>query len=420
MTTTKTQVTVRMYNVGFGDAFVVTVRRGDNRFKMLVDCGVHAQGQARPLAESVKAVITDLTDGKPTDVPHLDVVIATHHHADHIAGFALDDWGSVDVGEVWVPFVEDESDPDAIAVRKKQTEAARRLLGFIDHRLQGVDAGAWPAAVAAARAFALNSLGNAEATDRLLGRNGLGFATTPKVRFLPSTKAAENVIPTGIKNVAVHVLGPPRDPDMLKRMNPPSHAGWFALDRDLVEHGERQPLFPAPYVMEESAARAEYPHLFEGHQALKHLDRVGDEALLYASSILERSVNNTSIFFVLDIAGKHLVFPGDAQQGAWDHVMSDPDALALISDAAFLKIGHHGSHNGTPKAYIESTLQSRCDAMLPWGLVKRWEKTIPKAELLTAMAQHGHRVTRADAPVAVPKHIKVHADIWSEFTLSVG
>jgi hypothetical protein len=123
--------------------------------------------------------------------PHLDVVVATHHHADHISGFALSAWEQVTVDEVWLPFVENESDPDAVALRRAQTETARHLLGLIEQLTFGLDPGEWPAAVAAARSFALNSFGNADATDRLVGRNGQHFANARhKVRYLPSLDAA--------------------------------------------------------------------------------------------------------------------------------------------------------------------------------------------------------------------------------------
>ena len=82
-------VEIRMYNVGFGDAFRITVRRGDETWRMLVDCGVHAHGAARPLAESVKQIIDDLAEDCG-GTPHLDVVVGTHHHRDHIVGFADD------------------------------------------------------------------------------------------------------------------------------------------------------------------------------------------------------------------------------------------------------------------------------------------------------------------------------------------
>ena len=97
---TAASVTVRMYNVGFGDSFVVTLTQDDRVWRMLVDCGVHWQGQARPIAETVQAIIADLKAASPDGVPRLDVVAATHHHADHIAGFARDEWEQVEVSQV--------------------------------------------------------------------------------------------------------------------------------------------------------------------------------------------------------------------------------------------------------------------------------------------------------------------------------
>ena len=94
MTTT---VSVRMYNVGFGDAFLITVTRDEEHWRALIDCGVHSHGQARPIADTVKMIIADLAEASPDGVPHLDVVAATHHHADHISGFTRD---ADDPGEV--------------------------------------------------------------------------------------------------------------------------------------------------------------------------------------------------------------------------------------------------------------------------------------------------------------------------------
>lgn len=414
-TTAKATVAVRMYNVGFGDAFLVTVRKGRRRWRMLVDCGVHAHGQARPLQDTVEAIIADLeADAPEGEAPHLDVVAATHHHADHIAGFALDSWERVAVDEVWVPFVEDVDDPDAVALRQTHAKVTNRLLALLDQRTQNLDPGAWPAAVVTARWFAANSRGNDVAADRLLGRNGRGFASTPRVRYLPSKDPADNTIDLGISGVTAHVLGPSRDPADLKRMEPPARAGWLTLDDEtqLVDTSGA-PLFNPQFTMSGAELRS-HPKLLAAHQSLANLDEINDAALLAAASILERSVNNTSLFFVLDVDGVRLLFPGDAQQGAWDHVLEDPQARALLADLAFYKISHHGSHNGTPRRFVEEVLRDGIQTMLPWGLVKRWADTIPKAELLEALAVRKHHVIRADSPVGDPPTVTVKDDLWSE------
>ena len=186
-------------------------------------------------------------------------------------------------------------------------------------------------------------------------------------------------------------------------MGPPLSAGWLTLDPELdlalaedVDPGQ-EPLFNPAFELG-PAGTAVHPELLDDQQSLR-LDQVSNDAgLLAAAALLEQVVSNTSVFFVLDVRGTHLVFPGDAQQGAWEHVIDDDAARELVRDAVFYKIGHHGSHNGTPRRYIEEVLEGETHAMLSWGLVKRWRGTIPKTELLEALDARHHVVTRSDAP----------------------
>ena len=390
-----TTIEVRMYNVGFGDAFRVTVHDGQDTWRVLVDCGVHSQGQARSISESVKNIIADLADDCGDAPPHLDVVVATHHHQDHISGFAEDDWSGVHVDQVWVPFVEDPDDPEGKAVRRAQSLTAQKLDALISAR-QNLAASDTKAGVmlAAAQAFAVNSSGNEKATNRLLSRNGVQFANQPEVRFLPDRDAVANTINTEKCGVTAHILGPPRDPAMLKKMNPPASAGWLTLNLDDDEPADSSkgvyPLFNRTYFI---ADEAQVPTELAKAQSKLRLSALSNDAgLLAAASILERSVNNTSVFFVLDVHGVRLLFPGDAQEGAWEHVRNDPDALALIENVHFYKVGHHGSHNATPKVFVENDWAVPGDAMVPWGLVERWKTTIPKKELIDALSEKHHRV----------------------------
>ncbi|MFX0578632.1 hypothetical protein [Nocardia nepalensis] len=409
---TPTTIAVRMYNVGFGDAFTVTVRRNDETWRMLVDCGVHSQGRARPIRDSVQAIIADLTEAEPHHRPHLDTVVATHHHADHIAGFACQEWEQVTVDEVWVPFVEDPEDADARRIRSGQAEAANGLLALIGRRRMS-------AIVEQAHAFALNSRGNAAATDRLLGRNQSGFAAPHRVRFLPSTDEAENKIAVDRVGLVAHILGPPRDARFLKRMDPPAKQSWPLARADATakgDDGRPTPLFNRRYI-----ARDPLPGRLPRAKDDLRLDKLvdDDDRLLRAASILENAVNNTSIFFVLDISGTRLLFPGDAQQGAWEHVLSDPSNVDLVSRLALYKVGHHGSHNATPRHFIEKDWQTHGYAMVPFGRVERWANTIPKQSLLDSLEKHDHTVIRADeTPDAVPGEIAVNGDLWTEVTLT--
>ncbi|WP_327093730.1 hypothetical protein OIE68_26200 [Nocardia vinacea] len=412
---TPTTIAVRMYNVGFGDAFTVTVRRKNETWRMLVDCGVHSQGRARPIRDSVQAIIADLTEADPHHRPHLDIVVATHHHADHITGFACREWEQVTVDEVWVPFVEDADDEDARRIRSGQVDAANGLLALIERRGNGRR---MSATVEQAQAFAVNSQGNAAATDRLLGRNFSGFAAPHRVRYLPSKDETENTIAVDRVGLVAHILGPPRDARFLKRMDPPAKQSWplVRASASAESDGRPTPLFNRRYI-----ARNTLPDRLLQAKADLDLDELvdDDDRLLRAASILENAVNNTSVFFVLDIAGTRLLFPGDAQQGAWEHVLSDPRNVDLVSRLAFYKVGHHGSHNATPRRFVEKDWQTEGYAMIPFGLVKRWAKTIPKKSLVDSLVSHDHTVIRADtAPDVVPGKIAVNGDLWSEVTLT--
>ena len=278
-------------------------------------------------------------------------------------------------------------------------------------------------ALGLAGTLALNSLGNENAMDRLLGRNGKHFLNFPKVRYLPDKIALLNVIRTSLPDVKVHVLGPSRDPDQLKRMNPPKSARWLAMQQalDAESAGDQtpaKPLFDEIYSVTPDEVSHEIGIELVSTLATLNLPALVEDAseLLAAASILERSVNNTSIFFVLDVDGTRLVFVGDSQQGAWDHVLQDPLARALVSDPAFYKIGHHGSHNATPRDYVTNAIGNLGTyAMLPYGKVKQWGD-IPKETLLTAFKGMNTHVVRSDAPVADARVHVGPGNLWSEIT----
>ncbi|QCB97931.1 hypothetical protein E5206_14245 [Arthrobacter sp. PAMC25564] len=421
-------VTIRMYDVGFGDAFLITVKQDDQAWRMLVDCGVHSLGKARPLLDVVNAIISDLTEAaEPGTPPTLDVVVATHHHADHITGFAFDDWAEVHVGEVWVSFVEDDSDEDAKTLKNGLARAATNLNTLIGRAPAALNDEARALALGIAGTLALNSLGNEDAMDRLLGRNGKHFLNVPAIRYLPDRVGELNIIRTSLPNATVHVLGPSRDPDQLKLMNPPASARWLAMQQALDAESESdfavgqapaKPLFDEIYSVTPDEIAGNIGIELVSTLATLNLPALLDDAseLLAAASILERSVNNTSIYFVLDVDGTRLVFVGDSQQGAWDHVLQDPAARALVSAPAFYKIGHHGSHNATPREYATNAIGNQGTyAMLPYGKVEQWGD-IPNENLLTALTTMNAHIVRADAPVA---DTRVHigpGNLWSEIT----
>src|SRR5512141_743697 len=79
-------VTIRMYNVGFGDCFLLTFNYSKEKRHMLIDFGSTSapKGQAKDYMKRVAADIKAQCGSK------LHIVVATHRHRDHISGFATD------------------------------------------------------------------------------------------------------------------------------------------------------------------------------------------------------------------------------------------------------------------------------------------------------------------------------------------
>ena len=67
-----------------------------------------------------------------------------------------------------------------------------------------------------------------------------------------------------------------------------------------------------------------------------------------------------------------------------------------MKSITFYKVGHHGSHNATPRRFVEEFLPATACAMVPTDNVKQWP-LIPKKELLDFMRQKGVPFVRSDA-----------------------
>src|SRR5215207_5247733 len=77
------RIKVRMYRQGLGDCFLITIPRKDgNPFYVVIDCGVilGTKNSGKVMKEVVEHIIK-------TTGGHVDVVVATHEHWDHISGF---------------------------------------------------------------------------------------------------------------------------------------------------------------------------------------------------------------------------------------------------------------------------------------------------------------------------------------------
>ncbi|HYU41890.1 MAG TPA: hypothetical protein VEQ84_07045 [Vicinamibacteria bacterium] len=386
----KPAVTVRMYNVGFGDAFLVTIPDGTKQRTILMDCGSISKAEDGEAIADIAGQIVDAvtpSGGKP----RIDVVVMSHRHKDHVAGFAKADvWKDVEVGEVWMPWTENPKDPEATRIRERQlklTEALGRALA------------ARPVGEATLQAV-LNAAGNEAAMDTL----HRGFSGSPERRFLP--KKGERQVDTEIlgKKVKVHVLGPSRVESVIRDIDPPraesylrlgAAAGNGAPARDVAPFGPQWRLQPAEF------ARPEWAHLALDAATIAAIDNADELMSPELAATLDKAINGTSLVLVLEIGTACLLFPGDAQWGTWDAILNDVEWRDLLQRCTFLKVGHHGSHNATPISFVEKLLPKDLWAMVSTRPVKQWPN-IPRAPLLTAISKRTSKLARSDKDSDAP------------------
>ncbi len=365
-------VTVSMYNVGFGDSFLLTFPGVDRDRRVLIDCGSIKQptvnGAEVPIDTVVDKIIDDVTG---PDGPHIDVVAISHRHHDHVSGFSRPAWEHVRVEEVWLPWTEDPSDPVArrllesmssfaLTLERERLELQRlRALTdaddeFISHVVENLLGGR--------QADGTLSLRNEEAMATL-HRGFLGGTRGARRRFLRrqgarTRFAADDVLP----GTDVFVLGPSDDEAVIRNMEPPRpetfhHAtpdagvgtSTLLLPFDRWEWVSPEDLEPALIALLQSVTR---------------------KTALVTAAALESAVNNTSLMLAFVMGAATLFFPGDSQWGSWEINLEDSECMDLLRRTTFYKVGHHGSHNSNPRSFVDDR------ALALWGAA-------------TSVARHG-------------------------------
>jgi beta-lactamase superfamily II metal-dependent hydrolase len=383
------EVRIRMYNVGFGDAFLVLLPTGNKQRRILFDCGSVEAAQGVAMASVVQRIIDDVTDDD--GIPRIDVVVATHRHKDHISGFGNAAWQGVEVKEVWMPWTEDPTDAEARKIRDIQSSLAFELNASLSKQA---------AALTEENRKAMNRYMDIVSNALMLTNEKemktlhSGFSGDPERRFLPTKTDDSRLLKTDVlPGVKIHVLGPSRKRDVIRDMDPPKGESFLRM-RGAID--AQTGLLPAPFA-------AEYRHdtyggvgtFFEDDRS--EVQRAGSLTDLAVAVALDKAVNGTSLMLILEIAGTYLLFPGDAQWGTWNAVMADPEWKQMMKSVAFYKIGHHGSHNATPKDFVDEIMPDGIFAMASTLTRAVWPD-IPRIPLLTRLAEKQVNVARSDEP----------------------
>jgi beta-lactamase superfamily II metal-dependent hydrolase len=377
------KIRVRMYRVGFGDCFLLTLPTASGWRYVLIDCGVHSRGNIvvdrTSLLERAFDDICAVTQRK------LAIVIATHAHQDHISGFGkfASKLGGFSIDEVWLPWTEDPNNAQAQRWREKRANLVEQLQShFAALGARGNDAAAAAVANASFDQQALNALHS-------------GFGVGAKVRYL---KAGDNLSPAGLAGLSVQILGPPQDQQFLAEMDPPAGQRYLQLDGNTAVPANAIAPFSSNWQIAPDVVPAEWPSL--SADDLAKLQGRANAPLDGLAFALDQVLNNTSLVTLFVYQGQHLLFAGDAQYGNWKFWLDQQNSSAILSQITFYKVAHHGSMNATPKGALENMRAGSFAAMIstqntPWP-------SIPRLPLVEALEDKtAHKVVRSDS-IPVP------------------
>ena len=422
-----TDLRIKMYNVGFGDCFLIILPTNKT---ILVDAGFHSQGKGTFSGNDlVEQIIEDLRE--ISDPPRIDVVVATHRHQDHIYAFNSEHWSEVEVGEVWLPWVEDRSNAKAMSLWKRQRRFAQQLAAAIptfnlneDDR-QSVEFLLWNAGVDPDSLSGLTAAGgwsNAAALDCL--HNGFARRDKAQPRFLPASNVFPETFETpALPGVTIHVLGPPRDPDLLEDLNPEADGETYralALRVARAQEAAGAPILAGPFAEAWEVPETETGFQLESEEVQRMVDLAQGADAVFAAEKLDGMINSTSLVVIIEIQKARLLFAGDAEWGTWKHILENDEACALLRGATFFKVGHHGSHNATSKTLVEKILPRGIPAMISTQEGPgNYRNRIPLSELLQALQERNIHFVRSDkATKPLPSGFQSEPQgNWVELTL---
>ena len=384
---------IRLFDVGLGDCIYCRIPKGheDGRdFHILVDCGTLSSTDYLSTAmEQLKPLLPKI-DGKR----HVDLLVVTHEHKDHMTGFGMKLWDDLSFGAIWMSAAMDLNHPEAKRAKKLHGFAAAAM-----ERAVSLNLALGPQLTELAAAMALNK------TAMTTLRETLPKASSIKPTYVHS-QSTPNELALPVKGLKVSVLGPERDIDYYylgKEGDPKLRRAFGFMDAGL----------PDPATAVPASEDVPLPPNIDAADFRQLRSRMLSTALAFAD--LDGKVcNNTSVVLLVEWKGKRLLFVGDAE---WDggfkdgtkgncswNVMWNRQRKKLDGPLAFLKIGHHGSVNATPWGQTPAASKGEplqiLNAILPAGSKSKAKavvstrrgnyETIPRSDLL---AEIGSRVS---------------------------
>src|ERR1700722_9165918 len=401
------RLTIRMYNVGFGDCFLLSFQYAKKARHILLDYGSTAAPKRGPKKGYMEKIAEDI---KTVTSAKLDGIIATHRHRDHISGFATD----VGTGKIIAslkpdfviqPWTEDpKAKTNALTANSSiytggkadPQKMAAHFLGSLED-MHAV--AAWITARAKAGSLMgkqtleqLNFIGDDNIKNRSAVKNLIQMGKLGNAYYVNAGMTL-NILP-GVKCT---VLGPPT----LKQSN----AIRKQRARDPNEFWQFRSFWGSQHFSAynaRSSARIEKKAKGRSRRNsfpasvrwfVKQARQIQADQLLSLVRDLDSVMNNTSVILLLTVGKKKVLLPGDAQIENWSYALGKPEWLKQLAGVDIYKVGHHGSLNATPKSL--------------WTLFKKKGNAKIKARLETLCSTKAGKHGSVNSGTEVPPHLLV-------------
>jgi hypothetical protein len=415
-------LTIRAYQVGFGDCFLLTfkypkAKTTDRERHVLIDFGSTGMPKGLKADEQMMKVAEDIqkrSGGK------LQIVVATHRHKDHISGFTTKKDGS-GTGEIIAglkpeiviqPWTEDPKAKDPPKKKSKKKLQLAKGLAATPLYISSLDDMNSLAEAAYAEVMHLSSSKFRVKIDEDLA-DQIAFLSNDN--GLPNRAAVANLAGMGknhyvnygyqldltrlLPGVKAHFLGPPnldQHAEIQQQKSTDKNEFWMlqgaargfwqlqAATGELIQDfttGNDQ-LFP-----DADAYQDFFPS--QSRWFIRQLRTLRGQQLNGLVRILDKSMNNTSVILLLEVGGKKLLFPGDAQIENWEYALSKEENLKILEDVHLYKVGHHGSRNATPRTLWKNFAQKQ----------EKGEKGERLQTVVSTMrGKHGHSKSHTEVP----------------------
>ena len=404
-------LTLRGYQVGFGDCFLLTFHYdgGTKDRHVLIDFG--STGQNKSMGENLMLRVAE--DIKKQTKGKIHAVVATHRHKDHISGFATnkkqtasgDIIASCNPDVVIQPWTEDPKAKVDAKQASSHMDGKRSFVASLTNMHQVstailIEAERRKSVLGPTLFRELSFLGEDNLSNLSAVNNLMRMGKRHFYLNFGSKSGLESVLP-GVK---VRVLGPPnlkQSKEIMKQRSSDEDEFWQfqAMANQFVIQKN-----PKVFRKASTYSTAGVPPFTRW--LINRMRSIRGEQLLSIVRALDKVMNNTSLILLFEVGGKKLLFPGDAQIENWSYALSKPAIKRVLQGVDIYKVGHHGSRNATPKT-LWNGFKNRSDkkgkrlqtfvSTMPGKHGKAANKTeVPRKTLVDALQKESDYFTTQD------------------------